>query len=163
MLLLDEQEPYPLREVLPATSFHSSVGGTENPEPFSPDALATAPWLYSPWGGTPTLTDEAVLIADLDAEQSCAEELVLLCSEEADESLHSAVHRHVTTAAPRRVVRFPWGDVPAPWVSGYSTVFDAGIDDAVFALDLEECVLTSLSGDDDPSWSAASTGNESQK
>ena len=31
------------------------------------------------------------------------------------------VRRHVTQEAPRRVVRFPWGDVPTPWVDGYGT------------------------------------------
>ena len=41
---------------------------------------------------------------------------------------------------------FPWGDVPAPWVSGYGTIYDTGIDDSVFLM--EEELLTSLTDDD---------------
>ena len=46
------------------------------------------------------------------------------------------------------------------WVSGYSTIYDTGIDDSVFVL--EECVLTSLTSEDDPTWERASAGNDSQ-
>ena len=59
------------------------------------------------------------------------------------------------------MVRFPWGDVPTPWVRGYSTIYDTGIDDSVFVL--EECVLTSLTSKDDPAWEQASAGNDSQE
>ena len=59
------------------------------------------------------------------------------------------------------MVRFPCGDVPAPWVSGYSMIYDTGIDDSVFVL--EKCVLTSLTSEDDPAWEQASTGNDSQE
>ena len=58
-------------------------------------------------------------------------------------------------------MRFPCGDVPAPWVSGYSMIYDTGIDDSVFVL--EKCVLTSLTSEDDPAWEQASAGNDSQE
>ena len=74
---------------------------------------------------------------------------------------HHGIRRHATQEAPRRVVRFPWGDVPTPWVSGYSTIYDTGIDDSVFVL--EECELTSLTSEDDPAWEKASAGNDSQE
>lgn len=113
----------------------------------------------SPGGGS---NDEAILMADLDVEQNRQEELVMLCDDSASDDLRAlnSVRRHVTQEAPRRVVRMPWGDVPTPWVDGFSTIYDTGIDDSVFLL--EECVLTSLSSDDDPSWEQASSGNDSQ-
>ena len=39
-------------------------------------------------------------------------------------------------------------------------MYDTGIDNSVFVL--EECVLTSLTADDDPTWEQASKGNDSQ-
>ena len=48
------------------------------------------------------------------------------------------------------------GRTHSPWVSGYSTIYDTGIDDSVFVL--EECVLTSLTSEDDPAWEKASAG-----
>ena len=65
---------------------------------------------------------------------------------------------HTVTQRPaRRVVRFPWGDVPSPWVEGYSTIFETGIDDSVYYL---EDVLTSLEDGDDPTWECAIRSNE---
>ena len=168
MLLLDDAGADPLRHVLDAHSFHPSLGGTGDPLPFRP-TLAKAPWLAAPRGGTVTeeisiAMDEEILIADLQCgaqHGGCAEEEVLLCSDSADPSLHADVSRRVSSEAPRRVVRFPWGDVPAPWVSGYSTIYETGIDDSVFVLE-EEC-LTSLTEDDDPTWESAIKGNDSQK
>jgi hypothetical protein len=55
---------------------------------------------------------------------------------------------HGLFAGLHRRGRFPWGDCPAPWVNGYCTIYDTGIDDSVFMLD--ECILTSLTSDDDP-------------
>ena len=158
-VLLLEENTLSLRGSLSLTSLHSAVGGVEDPKPFEP-TLANAPWLYSPRGGG--ANDEAILMADLDVEQNRLEETVLLCDDSADDDLRAlnTVRRHVTQEAPRRVVRFPWGDCPTPWVDGYSTVYDTGIDDAVFVL--EECVLTSLTSDDDPPWEQASKGNDSQ-
>ena len=107
----------------------------------------------------------AVLSADLSittaglGENSTADsECVLLACDEAEVK----PTRSISTEAPRRVVRFPWGDVPTPWVGGYSTVYDSCIDDAVFAL-FDEMVCTSLDDDDDPSWEQAIRGNESQQ
>ena len=102
-------------------------------------------------------------MADLDAEALRRDELVLLCDEEASDAVKSigGVRRHVTQEAPRRVVRFPWGDVPSPWVENYSTVYDTGIDDSVFVLD--ECILTSLTEDDDPPWEQAIKCNDRQE
>ena len=173
VLLMDESPVHELRETLTPRSFHSSEGGTDDPAPFTP-TLANAPWLFTPRGGD--ISDEAVLTADLncgaipglvspdDPRVGTVEnddEVVLLCDDTADGALHDSLRRKVTSAAPRRIVRFPWGDVPAPWVSGYSTVYDSGIDDSVFVMDEE--VLTSLNEDDDPQWEAAVRGNESQK
>lgn len=157
-VLFMEESARPLRVIAPLTSLHSSVGGTDDPKPFEP-TLANAPWLSSPGGGG---NDEEILMADLDVEQNRLEELVMLCDDNASDDLRalSTVRRHVTQEAPRRVVRFPWGDCPAPWVDGYCTIYDTGIDDSVFMLD--ECILTSLTSDDDPSWEQASSGNESQ-
>ena len=77
-------------------------------------------------------------MADIDCEQNQIEELVLLCDEEScDEDLRAlnSIRRHVTKEASRRVVRFDWGDVPTPWVEGYSTIYDTGIDDSVCVLE----------------------------
>ena len=72
-------------------------------------------------------------MADLDVEQNRQEELVMLCDDSASDDLRAlnSVRRHVTQEAPRRVVRMPWGDVPTPWVDGFSTIYDTGIDDSV--------------------------------
>ena len=113
--------------------------------------------------GCKSKSDEEILMADLDAEALRLEELVLLCDEEASDVVKSigGVRCHVTQEAPRRVVRFPWGDVPSPWVENYSTIYDTGIDDSVFVLD--ECILTSLTEDDDPSWEQAIKCNDRQE
>ncbi len=124
---------------------------------YLPPTLVTSPWLFAPRGGHANVgaNDELILTVDLDT----GDELVLLCQEDSS----CQVQRRVTSEAPRRVVRFPWGDVPSPWVSGYSTIYDSGIDDAVFALyDDPEGVYTSLEDGDDPSWEQAYNGNESQ-
>ena len=134
-VLLLEESVHELRSSLVCTSLHSSIGGYGDPEPFAP-TLDTAPWLSSPTGGG---DDELILMADLDVEQSHVDEVVLLCNDDPkhgivcdDEELltHHGIRRHVMQEAPRRVVRFPWGDVPTPWVSGYSTIYDTGIDDS---------------------------------
>jgi hypothetical protein len=159
-VLLLEESALHLRKVNACSSLHSSMGGCDDPKPFDP-TIGNASWLTSPWGGG---TDDSVLTADIDCEQNQVEELVLLCDEEScDEDLRAlnSIRRHVTKEAPRRVVRFDWGDVPTPWVEGYSTIYDTGIDDSVFVLD--ECVLTSLTSEDDPSWEQAFKGNDSQE
>ena len=156
-----EEHPYGLRSVLTHAGLHPSMGGTGNPAPLAP-TLDEAPWLSSPGGGG-CKSDEEILVADLDAEALRRDELVLLCDEEASDAVKSigGVRRHVTQEAPRRVVRFPWGDVPSPWVENYSTVYDTGVDDSVFVLD--ECVLTSLTEDDDPPWEQAIKCNDRQE
>ena len=157
--ILDD-DMHPVRRILEPTSLHSSLGGTDDPVPFSP-TLDDAPWLCSPRGGDDNCIDEHILLADLDAEHEQRDELVFLCDDNADNELRPLLHRHISQEAPRRVVRFAWGDVPTPWVDGYSTMYDTGIDNSVFVMD--ECVLTSLTEDDDPTWDAAIKGNESQK
>ena len=105
-----------------------------------------------------------LLTADMDGEKARAEPVLLMTEDQDKRAVSSdtpGLHRIVSAEAPRRVVRFPWGDVPAPWVSGYSGIYESCIDDSVFTL--IEDIFTSLEEGDDPSWEQAVAGNESQK
>lgn len=159
VLALDDCQSAPrARTTLPAGGFHPTVslGAPEIPVPPS---LQTAPWLSTPRGGG---DDNAVLVADLSGVYEPMESQLYDCANHTPSAdLLASVTRTISTEAPRRVVRFPWGDVPTPWVQGYSTVYDTGIDDSVFVL--EDCVLTSLTEEDDPHWSQAIRGNDSKE
>jgi hypothetical protein len=163
VLSIEEVEKFvpPVRSVLPVVSFHPSQSLRADALPVAPD-LRSAPWLATPRGGVDTSSDDYVLIADLDG--VIEPEPVLLCSEEAvlSAELKSTITRVVTYEAPRRTVRFPWGDVPTPWISGYSTIYDTGIDDSVFILE-DDVICTSLHDGDDPHWEQAVRGNDSQQ
>jgi hypothetical protein len=142
-----EAHPHELRAVLAHSGLHPSMGGTGSPAPFAP-TLDEAPWLSSPGvGGCKSKSDEEILMADLDAEALRLEELVLLCDEEASDVVKTigGVRRHVTQEAPRRVVRFPWGDVPSPWVEkNKSTAPQPRTRLCVFYISLARHVVKSL-------------------
>ena len=166
-LVIDEvlavDDSSPMRAVLPATSFHSSASfGEPHGDPTRASLpFGLRPWLSAPWGGDADAaaaaaingTEEPVMPMD---EQ--LDEMVLFCNDDCD--VKDCTMHSLTKRAPRRVVRFPWGDVPSPWVSGYQTVYETGIDDSVFFI---EDICTSTEADDDPTWEQAMKSNDAQQ